>query len=145
MANKIWRGPVHVAQPVTVTAIADAEVLPGTVVKRTGGTFQVATDAKGDILIVNNRSYIGEDVNKAIPSGETAEAFKPVAQYEYQGRFAAGTYAQGAALSVGASGRFKAAATGDVVVATYDGAGATLAAGQLGDVKILANTYVVAA
>lgn len=145
MANTIWRGPVHLAQPDTVTALTGAAIPPGSVVKLASGVFQLATDGKGDILIMSNRAYVGETVDVSVPSGETGEAFKPAAQYEFQGRFAAGTYAKGAVLSVGASGRFKAAAAGDVVVAVYDGKGATLTAGQLDDVRIVANSYVVAA
>ncbi len=51
---------------------------------------------------------------------------------------AAATYTYGQKLSVGAGGRLEAAATGDLVVAYFDQAGAVLAAGDLADVVIAA-------
>jgi hypothetical protein len=92
---------------------------------------------------MHNRAYIGETVDTAIPSGETGEAFKPVPQYEFNVRFAAATYAPGAVLSI-AAGQFKAAATGEVAVAVFDEAASrAIGANGLGDVRILANSYVV--
>lgn len=143
MANVIWRGPVHLAQPDTVTAKTGASILPGLAVVRTAGVFQLAATSKTDFFIMHNRAYIGEDVATAIPSGETGEAFKPVNQYDFNVRFAAATYAPGALLSI-AAGQFKVAVTGEVAVAVFDEpASRAIAANGLGDVRILANSYVV--
>lgn len=143
MANVIWRGPVHLAQPDSRTLKTGASILPGLAVQVTAGVFQLATNSKSDFFIMHNRAYIGETVDTAVPSGETGEAFKPVPQYEFNVRFAAATYAPGAILSI-AAGQFKAAATGEVAVAVFDEAASrAIAANGLGDVRILANSYVV--
>lgn len=143
MANVIWRGPVHLAQPDSRTLKTGASILPGLAVQVTAGVFQLATNSKSDFFIMHNRAYIGETVDTAVPSGETGEAFKPVPQYEFNVRFAAATYAPGAVLSI-AAGQFKAAATGEVAVAVFDEAASrAIAANGLGDVRILANSYVV--
>jgi hypothetical protein len=145
MANVIWRGPVHLAQPDSRTLKTGASILPGLAVTVTAGVFQLAATSKVDYFIMHNRAYIGETVDTAVPSGETGEAFKPVPQYEFNVRFAAATYAPGAVLSI-AAGQFKAAATGEVAVAVFDEAASrAISANGLGDVRILANSYVVPA
>lgn len=145
MANVIWRGPVHLAQPDSRTAKTGASILPGLAVVLTAGVFQLAATSKVDFFIMHNRAYIGETVDTAIPSGETGEAFKPADQYEFNVRFAAATYAPGAVLSI-ASGQFKAAVAGEVAVAVFDEAASrAIAANGLGDIRILANSYVVPA
>lgn len=143
MANVIWRGPVHLAQPDSRTLKTGASILPGLAVTVTAGVFQLASTSKVDFFIMHNRAYIGETVDTAVPSGETGEAFKPVPQYEFNVRFAAATYAPGAVLSI-AAGQFKAAATGEVAVAVFDEAASrAIGANGLGDVRILANSYIV--
>lgn len=145
MANVIWRGPVHLAQPDSRTLKTGASILPGLAVTVTAGVFQLAATSKVDFFIMHNRAYIGETVDTAIPSGETGEAYKPVAQYEFQGRMAAATYAPGALLSI-VAGQFKAAVTGEVAVAVFDEAASrAVGANALGDIRILANSYVVPA
>ena len=143
MANNIWRGPVHLAQPDSRTAKTGASILPGLAVTLTAGVWQLAATSKVDFFIMHNRAYIGETVDTAVPSGETGEAFKPVPQYEFNVRFAAATYATGAVLSI-AAGQFKAAATGEVAVAVFDEAASrAIGANGLGDVRIIANSYIV--
>ena len=143
MANVIWRGPVHLAQPDSRTLKTGASILPGLAVTVTAGVFQLAATSKVDYFIMHNRAYIGETVDTAVPSGETGEAFKPVPQYEFNVRMAAATYAPGAVLSI-VAGQFKAAATGEVAVAVFDEAASrAVGANAFGDVRILANSYVV--
>lgn len=143
MANVIWRGPVHLAQPNSVTAKTGASILPGLAVTRTAGVFQLAATSKVDFFIMHNRAYIGETIDTAIPSGETGEAFKPVPQYEFNVRMAAATYTPGQVLSI-VAGQFKAAVTGEVAVAAFDEAASrAVGANAFGDVRILANSYVV--
>lgn len=145
MANVIWRGPVHLAQPDSRTLKFTASTLPGLAVSITAGQFVLAATSRADFFITHNRAYIGETVDTAIPAGETGEAFKPVPQYEFNVRFAAATYAPGAVLSI-ANGQFKAAAAGEVAVAVFDEAASrAIAANGLGDIRILANSYVVPA
>ena len=143
MANVIWRGPVHLAQPESRTAKTGASILPGLAVVLTAGVFQLAATSKTDFFIMHNRAYIGETIDTAIPSGETGEAFKPVPQYEFNVRMAAATYTPGQVLSV-VAGQFKAAVTGEVAVAAFDEAASrAVGANAFGDVRILANSYVV--
>lgn len=143
MANVIWRGPVHLAQPDSRTAKTGASILPGLAVVLTAGVFQLAATSKTDFFIMHNRAYIGETIDTAVPSGETGEAFKPVPQYEFNVRMAAATYTPGQALSV-VAGQFKAAVTGEVAVAAFDEAASrAVGANAFGDVRILANSYVV--
>lgn len=145
MANVIWRGPVHLAQPDSRTLKTGASILPGLAVTVTAGVFQLAATSKVDFFIMHNRAYIGETVDTAVPSGETGEAYKPVAQYEFQARMAAATYAPGALLSI-VAGQFKAAVTGEVAVAVFDEAASrAISANGLGDIRILANSFVVPA
>ena len=145
MANVIWRGPVHLAQPDSRTLKFTASTLPGLAVSITSGQFVVAPTSKVDFFITHNRAYIGETVDTAIPAGETGEAFKPVAQYEFNVRLAAATYNPGAILSI-VAGQFKIAVTGEVAVAVFDEpAQRVVSANGLGDVRILANSYVVPA
>lgn len=143
MANVIWRGPVHLAQPDSRTAKTGASILPGLAVVLTAGVFQLAATSKTDFFIMHNRAYIGETIDTAVPSGETGEAFKPVPQYEFNVRMAAATYTPGQVLSV-VAGQFKAAVTGEVAVAAFDEAASrAVGANAFGDVRILANSYVV--
>ena len=122
-----------------------AATLPGLAVSITAGQFVLAATSKTDFFITHNRAYIGETVDTAVPAGETGEAFKPVPQYEFNVRFAAATYAPGAVLSI-ANGQFKAAVAGEVAVAVFDEAASrAIAANGLGDIRILANSYVVPA
>lgn len=145
MANVIWRGPVHLAQPDSRTLKFTASTLPGLAVSITAGQFVLAATSKVDFFITHNRAYIGETVDTAIPAGETGEAFKPADQYEFHVRFAAATYAPGAVLSI-VNGQFKAAVAGEVAVAVFDEAASrAISANGLGDIRILANSYVVPA
>lgn len=145
MANVIWRGPVHLAQPDTRTLVFTAATLPGLAVSISAGQFVVAATSKQDFFITSNRAYIGETVDTAVPAGETGEAFKPVTQYEFQVRFAAATYAPGTPLSI-VNGQFKLAASGEVAVAVFDEpASRAISAGGLGDIRILANSYMMGA
>jgi hypothetical protein len=144
MANVIYRGQVHVHQPVTKTAKVTGALLPGVAVNLTGDNFTAATTGLGRIYILGEREFYGQTIDTAYVSGETAIAYEATPDIEFQVRCAAAAYTRGQALTVGAAGVFEAAGTGDVVIAFVDQVAKTLAAPGFLDVSIAANSYVVA-
>jgi hypothetical protein len=96
----------------------------------------VAADMTKRLLVLANIEFAAQDVNTAYADGDTGIGIELNPNDQVQCRFAAATYAYGAALTVGALGRVIAATTGDTIIGYYDQAGATLAAGALGDVII---------
>lgn len=139
MANRIYRGPL--CYPFTSRNLPVAGAyLPGILVLKseTALTMAVAADMTKRLLVLANIEFAAQDVNTAYASGDTGVAIEINPNDQVQCRFAAGTYAYGAALTVGALGRLVAATTGNTIIAYYDQTGATLAAGALGDV-IIAN------
>ncbi len=126
--------------------------LPGTIVTSDGSTLTEAAGAEaslagataGRFMVLSNRRFYNQGPDDAYVADETGVAYRTEGDQEYQARFAAGTYAKGDALTVTA-GQFEAAASGDVVVAFYDGKGATLAAGDRDDIVIATTSYVAAA
>lgn len=151
MANVIYRGPIA-REPQTVNGLVAGTYLPGTVVSYDGTNLTEVADSLASlagataqrILILSNRRFYDQGPDTAYASGDTGVAYRAEGDQEYQGRFAAGTYARGDLLTVTA-GQFTAAASGDVVVAYYDGAGATLTAGDRDDVVIATASFVAAA
>jgi hypothetical protein len=141
MANVIYRGPVE-RQPQTLNKTVIGALLPGTAVLIGGASFTQATAANtGRIGVLSNRNFYEQGVTDAYVTGETAVAYRLEPEQEYQFAFAAGAYTQGQELTVGAAGRLVAAVATNVVVAFFDQAGATLAAGDLAD-AVIANSYV---
>jgi acyl CoA:acetate/3-ketoacid CoA transferase alpha subunit len=144
MANRIYRGPLN--KPFTSRNLPVAGAyLPGILVITSGAalTMAVAADMTKRLLVLANVDFAAQDVNTAYTNGDTGIAIELNPNDQVQCRFAAGTYAYGAALTVGALGRVIAAATGDTIIGYYDQTGATLAAGDLGDV-IIANGTISA-
>jgi len=146
-ANRIYRGPAE-RDPETVSDKTVAGgYLPGSWVTEGATTLTQATTAKAAMLrILANRDFysIGQfDTNDpllvAYANGDSAVAYKPEPAQIYQCPVAAATYAWGTELTVAASGRLAAAATGDMVVAFSRFVGAR-SAGDLIDVEI-ANIY----
>lgn len=141
MPNVIYRGPVE-REPETINLPVASALLPGVVVKKnaTGGVT-VAADATGRLLILGNRRFIGQDITTAYAANETGVQYRVEVDQEYYVRLAAAAYTVGQELTVGAGGILKAAAAGDIVVATFDEkAGRTLAAAGFADVVIV-NSY----
>ncbi|CAI0725913.1 hypothetical protein [Serratia grimesii] len=144
MANVIYRGPVE-REPETLNIQVAAALNPGVAVKVASGKLAVATDTTGRWFILGNRRFIGQDINTAYAVNETGVAYRVEGEQEYYVRLAAATYTVGQELTIGASGIFKAAATGDQVIATFDEkAGRTLAAEGFADVAILSTPYAKA-
>lgn len=143
MANTIYRGPANRAPRTISDKTVAAALLPGTAVF-VGTTLTQATAVSGGRLaLLSNRDYYDQSVTTAYASGDTGVAYRLEPEMEVQWAMAAGTYTLGQELTVSASGRLTAAASTNVVVAHYDQAGATLAAGALADV-VIANRYTKA-
>lgn len=142
--NRLYRGPAD-RQPKTISnRTLNGALLPATGVFVSATQFSQATAPTGGRLaLLGPRDFYGlahfdatDPLTTAYTSGETGVAYVLEPGQEYQWAMAAGAYANGQELTLGASGRLTAAASGNVVVAHFDGAGATLAAGALGDVVI---------
>lgn len=128
-------------------------LLPATAVFIGATQLTQATAASGGRLaLLLDRDYYSatagfntstDPLATAYTSGETGHAAILRSGDEVSWAMAAGTYTNGQELTVGASGRLTAAAAGNVVVAYFDQAGATLAAGALADVTV-ANFYTKA-
>ncbi|WP_054075843.1 hypothetical protein [Comamonas testosteroni] len=151
MPNLIYRGP-HDKHPRTVSekAVAGA-YLPGTFVTEGATTLTQAVAPAGRLRLLAHRDYYvpmgahfdnSDPLKTAYAVGDSGVAYVLEPGQQYQAAMAAGTYAVGQALTVGAAGRLAAAAAGNVVVAFADKA-ATVAAGDLLDVEI-ANFYTAA-
>ncbi|MEP8692966.1 hypothetical protein [Enterobacter roggenkampii] len=94
---------------------------------------------------IRNRRFTGQAITTAYAANETGVAYRVEGEQEYNVRLAAAAYTVGQELTIGTGGVFKAAATGNQVVATFDEkAGRTLAAEGFADVVILSTPYAKA-
>ena len=151
MAKRIYTGPQD-RQPKTISnRTVNGALLPGTAVTVGATQFSQATAPNASrIALLADRDFYstdqltaGDPLKTAYASGDTGVAYELEPGQRYMWAMAAGTYTNGQELTIGAAGRLTAAATTNVVIAYFDGAGATLAAGDLADVAI-ANTYTKA-
>jgi len=149
MANRIFRSGREKARTISDKTVTGA-LLPGTAVFVGATALTQATAASGGRLaLLGDRDYYGLASASTDPlmtpyvSGESGIAYLIEPDHEVQWAMAAGTYTTGQELTVAASGRLAAAAATNIVVAHYDQAGATLAAGALADV-VIANFYTKA-
>lgn len=150
MANRIFRGPAaHQPRTVSEKSVAGA-YLPGTFV--TEGVAQLTQAAAFSPLLrlLADRDFYGtshfdatDPLKVAYAANDTAVAYVLEPTHRYQAAVAAAAYTFGQELTVAASGRLAAAASGDVVVAYFSGAPGAKAAGDLVDVEI-ANFYAKA-
>ncbi len=151
MAKRIYTGPQD-RQPKTITnRTVNGALLPGTAV--TVGATQLsqatAPNASRIALLADRDFYstgqldANDPLKVAYASGDTGVAYELEPGQRYMWAMAAGTYTNGQELTIAAAGRLAAAATTNVVIAYYDGTGATLSAGDLADVAI-ANFYTKA-
>ncbi|MEY4426687.1 MAG: hypothetical protein RL535_985 [Pseudomonadota bacterium] len=141
-AHKIYRGIDPEKKTVSNLKVAGA-YLPGTFCSASSTTLTQATTAKQALYLLSNREFMGQDIADAYASGDTAVAFEPWPGDRFMGRFAAATYTYNQELTVGASGRLAAAASGDAVIGFYRGSGVALSAGEF-DEFIVANSYAKA-
>lgn len=144
--NRIFRSGSGVPRPRTISdKTVTGALLPGTAVFIGATALTQATAVSGGRLaILGDRDYYApggislatSPLMTPYTSGETGIAYLLKPDDEYAVALAAGTYTFGQELTVGAAGRLTAAATGNIVVAHYDQAGKTAAAGELADVVI---------
>lgn len=142
LANRVFRGP-HDREPQTVSRAVNGALLPCTFVSLAGaGAMAQATAPAAMLAVLGNREFYDQDLDQAYVSGETGIAYRIRPDDDYQIAMAAGTYTVGQELTVAASGRLAAAATGNVVVAFYNDTAqlGALVAGRRADVRI-ANFY----
>jgi hypothetical protein len=142
MANLIYRGPVE-RQPQTLNKPVTGALLPGTFVLIGGAAFTQATATGGRVGLLSNLNFYTQTVTTAYTSGDTGIAYRIEPEQEYQAAMAAATYTKGQELTIGASGRLAAAASGNTVVAFFDQAGGAVTAGTLCDI-VIANFYTKA-
>lgn len=150
MANRIFRSARRDPRTISDRTVSGA-LLPATAVFVGATQLTQATAASGGRLaLLGDREFYGLGITTATDplltpyaSGETGIAYLLEPQDEVQWAMAAGTYTNGQELTVGAAGRLTAATTGTVVVAHFDQAGGTFAAGALADVCV-ANHYTKA-
>lgn len=147
--NRIFRSARENPRTVSDRTVSGA-LLPATAVFIGATQLTQATSASGGRLaLLGDRDFFGTFNTAADPlltpyaSGDTGIAYLVEPQDEVQWAVAAGTYTNGQELTVAASGRLAAAVAGNIVVAHFDQAGATLAAGALADVCIC-NFYAKA-
>jgi len=143
--NRIYRSASKKPRAISDRTVSGA-LLPGTAVFVGASTLTQATAASGGRLaLLADRDFYGspaaaftstEPILAPYVSGETGTAYLLEPQAEVQWAMAAATYTNGQELTVAASGRLAAAASGNIVVAHFDQAGGALAAGALADVCI---------
>lgn len=151
MPNRVYRGPADRQPKVLSNRTVNGALLPATFVTVNATQFSQATAVSGGRLaLLSNRDFYGTDFANsndplltAYTSGDTGAAYVIEPGHEYQVAMAAATYTNGQELTVAASGRLAAAASGNIVVAYYDGATGAKSAGDLGDV-IIAPFYTKA-
>lgn len=149
MPNRIFRSASECARTVSDRTVSGA-LLPGTAVFIGATQLTQATAVSGGRLaLLGDRDFYGLSSAATDPlltpyvSGETGIAYLLEPDHEVMWAMAAATYTNGQELTVAASGRLAAAASGNIVVAHFDQAGAAISAGALCDVCI-ANFYTKA-
>lgn len=150
--NRVFRGAGDGPRVISDRTVTGA-LLPCTAVSVGASALaQATTPSAVRLALLANRDFYAAPADafdstnpllRAYVSGETGLALMIRPQDEVTWAMAAGTYTNGQELTVAAAGRLAAAASTNVVVAYFDQAGATLAAGDLADVCV-ANFYTKA-
>lgn len=143
MANVIYRGPAY-RQPDTVNMQVTGAYNPGVAVIISAGKLLTTGSPKsGRWLVLGNNEFLGQDISTAYKAHDSATAYRVRSEDEFNVRLAAATYGVGQEITIGANGVFKAAASGDVVVAAFnETASRTLSAEGFGDIVIMNSSYV---
>ncbi|WP_299311883.1 hypothetical protein, partial [uncultured Halomonas sp.] len=138
-------GPIA-REPQTINLPVAGAYTPGIFVTSDGSQLTQATGPDERLFLLSNRRFYDQGPDTAYAAGETGVAYRVEGDQEYTAQFAAGTYAKGDPLTVDSNGQLASAASGSVlVVAYYDGAGATLTAGDRDDIVIATNPHIGAA
>lgn len=150
--NRVFRGSCDHPRVISDRTVSGA-LLPCTAVSIGASTLtQATTPSAVRLALLMNRDFYAptadaftttNPLQSAYVSGETGLAMVIRPGDEVVWAMAAATYTNGQELTVAASGRLAAAASGNVVVAYFDETGATKSAGDLADVCI-ANFYTKA-
>jgi hypothetical protein len=139
MANRVFRAPID-RQFQTVNLPVTGALLPATWVENTGAALVALTTAVDKLpMILANVEFKDQDITTAYTSGDTGVAIYVQPNDVVVSAMAAATYAKGDPLTIAAAGRLAAAATGNPIVAFYDGVAGAVGAGDLADV-IVANS-----
>ena len=143
MANRVFRAPID-RQFATVNLPVTGALLPATWVENTGAALVQLTTAVDKLpMILANVEFKDQTITDAYTSGDTGVAIYVQPNDVVVSAMAAATYAKGDPLTIAASGRLAAAATGNPIVAYYDGVAGAVSAGDLADV-IVANSSAAA-
>lgn len=144
MANRVFRAPID-RQFATVNLPVTGALLPATWVESTGAALVQLTTAVDKLpMILANVEFKDQTITDAYTSGDTGVAIYVQPNDVVVSAMAAATYAKGQPLTIAASGRLAAAASGNPIVAYFDGVAGAVTAGQLCDV-IVANSSAKAA
>ncbi|CAM3778316.1 hypothetical protein [Litorimonas haliclonae] len=144
MANVIYRGPLD-KDPVAVNLPVSGAYLPGCAVEDTGAALTQLTTAIGKrVHVLGNVAFKEQTVADAYASGDTGIGYEANPNDVFHARLAAATYAVNDALTVGASGRFTKATSGDKVVAVFNDTAGAYTADALADV-VFVDGYIVPA
>lgn len=139
MANRVFRAPID-RQFATVNLPVTGALLPATWVENTGAALvQLTTAVDKRPMILANVEFKDQTITDAYTTGDTGVAIEVQPNDVVVSAMAAATYAKGDPLTIAASGRLAAAATGNPIVAYYDGVAGAVSAGDLVDV-IVANS-----
>lgn len=106
--NKIFLGPVDKAKPQVREAIADADILPGTLAVLSSGEFVAAGAAtSGRYWVIQDNYLLLKGVDDAWKAGDTAIGIEPQDDQILAGRIPTGVNitAVGTPLTFGADGK----------------------------------------
>lgn len=117
--NTVYAGPATEVRPqVQEAPAADADILPGNLIVRTGGEFDNAGAATtGKIFVAQDNYLTGKGVDDAYAEGETVIGMEMLDEQFFNLRFPTGTNVTlDAAITPGANGKAALASTSDLVI-----------------------------
>jgi len=134
--NRIFRGPTG-REPESINIPVSGAYLPGILCTVAASALieAAAGDATKELLVLNNLQFADQDIEAAYANGDTGSAYRPETGQTFQVRLAAGNYAEGDELTVGANGRLGAAGADTVVLAYFTDTPGAYTAGSLADVR----------
>jgi len=117
--NTIYAGPTTEVRPqVQEAPAADADILPGNLIVRTGGEFDNAGAATtGRIFVAQDNYLTMKDVDTAYTTGDVVMGMEMLDEQFFNLRFPTGVNVTlDAAIAPGADGKCALAAAGDLVI-----------------------------